>query len=104
MKKSEIRMIRQGDVMLTLVDEIPKEAKARTITNYVVAEGEATGHAHCLLGDAIIAEHGEDVYMKLSDPSKITHQEHDEVHLSPGIWKVTRQREYTPEEIRRVAD
>ena len=35
---------------------------------------------------------------------EVTHEEHATLTIPPGDYEVKRQREYTPEEIRRVAD
>jgi hypothetical protein len=47
---------RQGDVLFVPVDEIPKGVKAverDTRGRIVLAEGESTGHAHCVLDDPV---------------------------------------------------
>ena len=48
----------------------------------------------------------EAIYVRIMDtaPAKVTHEEHATLSPPPGIWKITRQREYSPEAIRRVLD
>ena len=104
-------MYRQGDVLLVPVGAIPEGLTRRT-GRLVLATGEATGHAHviedeaaALYGDAldqrfleVLGEGGVDL-VHTSDPV-----EHDTLTIPPGIYKVHRQREYTPAAIRMVAD
>jgi hypothetical protein len=71
----------------------------------VIVEGEATGHAHRLIGGTIL----EDVldgtlYLDVPTAGRVVHEEHDALTLGPGIWLVVRQREYSPHAIRLVRD
>lgn len=101
-------LLRQGDVLLVPVARIPKGAKAqRTKGRIVLAHGEVTGHAHTV--DARRARLSVDTeggvtYLTVDKLTEVTHQEHAPVTLQPGKYKVVRQREYTPEAIRTVAD
>jgi hypothetical protein len=38
------------------------------------------------------------------EPAALEHDEHDTITLPPGSYRIVRQREYAPEEIRYVAD
>jgi len=62
---------RQGDVLLIKIDELPpltfKEKKGK-----VVLEGEVTGHAHKLKGEAKILEVAEEIANSFFDNSRIT--------------------------------
>jgi len=98
---------RQGDVVVTKA-EIPKEA---TLSNTVVlAEGEATGHAHRIAkGKAQIyyqAVLGLMYLRVLSDHATIGHEEHEDMVLPRGEYHVHVQREYDwfNEIVRRVVD
>jgi hypothetical protein len=99
--------VRQGDVLLVRVDSIPKSAKVIERRKLTLALGEATGHSHTvtceageLLEDAATLER----WMALPTESEVVHQEHDPISLPAGKYKVVRQREYSPEEIRNVQD
>jgi len=101
-------MIRQGDVLLVKVDEVPEEAtavKRDRQGRLVVAGGEATGHAHAIHAKSADL-YAMGAFMYLEAPKKVVlrHEEHDNIELDPGTYKITRQREYTPERIRQVAD
>ena len=102
---------RQGDVLLVKVDEPP--ADARTVPRdgrgrFVLAEGEATGHAHVVAGpeaQLVTQEQADELYLLVhGDEVVVEHDEHDAIHLPPGSYRVIRQREYAPGSVRFVAD
>jgi hypothetical protein len=101
-------MIRQGDVLLVKVDEVPAEAtkvKRDQRGRLIVAEGEATGHAHAIQAkSANLFEMGTFMYLEATRKVVLAHEEHENIQLDPGTYKISRQREYTPERIRQVAD
>lgn len=97
----------QGDILFLRVDGIPSNAKpvAAVGRRYVLAEGEATGHAHTVpaRGTALmeVPNEGGVTYLtveEITGPVEVTHQEHAPVALDPGTWKVIRQREYTDDD------
>jgi len=98
---------RQGDVGLIPVAEIPAGAKPvkRDKGRIVLAYGEVTGHAHAIGGStATLYQAGEDRFLSVTRKTSLKHEEHAKVVLEPGVYKVRHQREYSPQEIRRVAD
>lgn len=112
---------RQGDVLIEAIDQVPKSAKAQKASNKVIlAHGEVTGHHHALevadpadwwKGEQEIAPTNDkpktlagEVFLRLKDGGAVTHQEHSRIELPAGTYRVTRQREYHPEEIRNVQD
>ena len=99
--------LRQGDVLLVKVDAVPEGAKKRRVKSkrIVLAEGEATGHSHSLAaGGVALYEHDGRRFVDLSHTNTLEHEEHSPVGMDPGTYEVVRQREYSPEEIRNVAD
>jgi hypothetical protein len=106
---------RQGDVWIIPAPEgetldnmmlVPRD-QGRVILAY----GEVTGHAHAIVDDDVA------LYMPRPDSTKkerllhvakgpvmLRHEEHGPIPLKPGLYIVRRQREYTPEAIRNVAD
>lgn len=104
---------RQGDVLVTRIDRIPANLKTvpRENGRVVLAHGEVTGHCHAidapeetvLFLAADLADLNER-FLRITDEVQIVHEEHDTVTLPPGDYKVSRQAEYAPEEIRTVAD
>lgn len=100
-------MYRQGDVLMIPVKKAPKGAKPvdRRNGRLVLAEGEATGHAHTVAdGGAALLEHEDGLFLEAPGDVVVEHQEHATVDLPAGTYKVIRQREYTPQEIRNVRD
>ncbi len=101
-------MIVQGDVFFSKVRAIPQSVTrvSRSERGYIIAEGEATGHAHVIEDEVELYEKDGVLYLKTSKEVEVKHEEHRSVTLSPGIWKVGIVREYDPfrEEVRRVKD
>lgn len=101
-------MIVQGDVFFIKTSVIPEEATKlnRRLGGYIIAEGEATGHAHVIEDDIELYEKEGVLFIKAAKEIAVRHEEHLPVILSPGIWKVGIIREYDPflEETRIVRD
>lgn len=111
---------RQGDVLIERVDKLPKGKCAKDKGRAILAHGEATGHAHEVMEPKarLIKTEGafqqptdlEDslpmsrLALGLGNPAEVKHQEHAPIPLKRGAYRVTRQREYSPEAIRNVAD
>lgn len=96
---------RQGDVFLIAVPSLP--AAGRVERRPVLAEGEATGHTHRLEdpASARVFSVGGTLYLEvLADSATVVHEEHRPVTLPRGGYEVRIQREYSPQEIRRVVD
>jgi hypothetical protein len=109
MKRSQYR---QGDVLLIPIDKPPLDAHLhvdRIDGRLVLAEGEATGHAHTIVDESaelVTADQAAELYLLVhgTDPVHLVHQEHDTIPVEPGAYRVVRQREYQPDAIRNVAD
>ena len=103
-----MRTVRQGDVLLLEVLKLPAACTQIAAGRRVVlAQGEATGHAHELT--AADPAWGQDNntpmrlyewaglrYLFVDCPCMLTHQEHGAVPIRPGFYEVIRQREYSP--------
>ena len=97
-----MEMYRQGDVLFTKVEELPEGLERKR--NNIVVEGEVTGHAHRLLDGVIWMNVLGAMYLEVVRATRVVHEEHNAIYLEPGIYQVTRQREYSPEAIRLVLD
>lgn len=103
-------MYRQGDVLLIAATRCGANAEpvARENGRVVLAHGEATGHAHALVDDHVTLGEVPTTkrrYLRIvKKPAALLHEEHAPIELPPGMYEVRRQREYSPEEIRTVAD
>ena len=94
-------------VLLTRVDEIPKDAVPVKADGRLVilAEGEATGHHHSVdAGSVALLEVGEKRYLSVKEETPLNHQEHAAITLKPGIYEVQRQTEAWRDELRQVRD
>ena len=106
------KQYRQGDILISYIPEsdVPKDARPVAPINgrMVLAEGEATGHAHTIDADyGTMVEKDGVLYLRLTADAPLMHQEHGQVTIEriPGMVPIReRQREYSPEAIRNVAD
>ena len=101
-----MKIYRQGDVLIKRIKAVP-QTTAKKRESGILAFGEVTGHCHKVESteQAEVLEVGDDLYLRVSeDGVRIVHDEHSPITLPAGIYEVTVQREYTPEEIRNVAD
>lgn len=100
--------LRQGDVLLVPVRALPKGAKDETPDGrLVLAFGESTGHAHAIENEHQSCRYwtaGGERFLQVLVTSELRHEEHAPISLPPGIYKLPQQVEYTPAELRRVAD
>ena len=102
----------QGDLNIFSVSEIPSGLKQLTTEkngNHILAHSE-TGHHHVIDGNAArVFEESEFVsYLDVAEETNVVHlrsfDTHAPISLPPGQYRITRQREYTPEGYRRAAD
>lgn len=93
--------VRQGDVLLQAVSEVPDGLKPVPLDKgrVILAYGEVTGHAHAVVGDVeLLAADLEDLetrFLRVEAEAQIVHEEHSTVVLPPGDYRVLGQREYT---------
>jgi hypothetical protein len=110
-------LIRQGDMLLIPVDAVPGQGTIEhdeTADRHVLAEGEATGHAHAAVGQALRlarwsysrrwAPPERRRYLFVVEAATLSHEEHLPIVIAPGIYEVRRQREYRPARSVWVAD
>ena len=108
--------LRQGDVLLEQINSIPAKTKKVNSTpphqnlwcgGKLLAEGEASNHGHFIEGDTDVLEKDEDLYLFVKKPSTLKHllidtgiwaEEHNDIKVAPGKYKVIRQVEYDPYE------
>ncbi len=98
-------MWRHGDVLIQTCDGIP--INARRLPHLILAKGELTGHAHRIRereGNELYQFGGEFYLQVARTPATVIHEEHGDISLEPGTYRIWIQREYSPEAIRRVVD
>lgn len=88
--------LQQGDVTLLKIQSLPPgEAKVLARQRCVLAEGEATGHAHVLEDDdAELIAIGEKIILRLERAGIVKHEEHKPIALEPGLYQIGRIQEY----------
>lgn len=103
------RPYRQGDVLLMPCADVPASARAEAPEDgrVVLARGETTGHAHVMAADRVCHFRDDGTgggFLRIdgTDPVALTHEEHDELMVPPGSYRVVRQREYQPRAMPRV--
>ena len=81
----------QGDVFIRHVEKIPVTAK-KVVTNdrLILAAGEQTGR--------------QGTWLQVADTADVVHEEHAKITLPAGLYEIVIQSQYTPQEIRNVAD
>ena len=111
MKKTKKMIYRQGDVLITSCDdsagrgdEVPRENGA-----VVLAHGEVTGHSHAIYGKgaklfAFRASSDRFLDVTARGGARLRHEEHGEILLPPGGYRVRIQTEWSDEEAVNVAD
>jgi hypothetical protein len=98
-------LYRHGDVLVSRIETIPSGAVKRP--HLVLAEGEMTGHAHRIadIGSAELFQLGPEMFLRVLAPAAtLVHDEHGPITLPQGKYRVWKQREYSPREIRIVRD
>lgn len=101
-----MKLFRQGDVLL-VEQAIPENVKLDKRKRVRLAEGEVTGHAHVLEAPAeaeILTDVDAEFVRIMGANGLLVHDEHSTIEVPPGDYRKVLQREYTPEEIRQVAD
>lgn len=128
MQQTKPKIVRQGDVLLVPVEQLPNDAKEIALDRgrIVLAYGEVTGHAHAIadhgVSEAAAAEIAEaaiarahqararlyeadgERYLHVVEPVTLTHEEHSPVRLVAGVYHLPTQNEYDAATMRRVAD
>lgn len=106
--------IRQGDVALVPRQPLSADERAKATPvardqgRVVLAYGEVTGHAHAIHAPGVeqVEFEGGARVLRVDAVSQalLQHEEHAAISIPPGDYSVIRQREYTPEAVRNVAD
>lgn len=104
-----MNQIQQGDVLLRRIEAMPKDAKEVKRKNgaIVLAEGEATGHAHRIMDvDAMFFEKDGKFFLKNEKAVTVKHEEHKPITIEPGIWEIgqVREKDWLSGMVRAVAD
>lgn len=103
----------QGDIYISRIDALPKNVIAeKPEDGRVIVTHSETGHHHVMDAEAVtmyrLPDSIMDCLLVVNQPTALEHlREHDThepILFDKGIYHVRRQREYTPEGLRRVED
>lgn len=89
MIKIEKKNIRQGDVFLLRIGQLPKDLRQK---DNILARGEVTGHKHQIIGAAVLTD-GSTQYVDVENEAELVHEEHAAHKLQKGVYRVIIQRE-----------
>ncbi len=101
----KIKKFRQGDVLIVSVDSMPSGVSP--VEGKIVVRGEFTGHSHQFhpSAKAVLMKKGEEIFIKVEEPSVLFHEEHKPIELPVGLYQATTQQELNlSNEIRSVRD
>src|SRR3954465_4390928 len=96
---------RHGDVLIEQTPDLPKVREK--LPHSILAHGEVTGHFHRIKesDEADLYSTSEGFCLDVRGASvSVVHEEHTPITLTTGYYRVWRQREYSPKEIRIVRD
>lgn len=101
---------RQGDTLLRRINCVPPTLRRTKAIVPTLALGERTGHHHSFTDGGAVAFADDETaplaeaIRVTADSAILTHQEHSPITFPKGDYESLKQVEYTPAELRRVAD
>jgi len=91
--------------LIEAADKLPSTREK--LPHAILAHGEVTGHSHRIKEsrDADLYSTPNGLFLHVRGQSvSVVHEEHQTITLARGYYRVWRQREYSPQEIRIVRD
>lgn len=108
------RMAAQGDVVFRRVDTLPSSVTEETVKGRIIVAHSETGHHHSIddvSGHKLFRLENDPMvcFLQLASDAQVVHHRPWDTHAplvlkGPGVFEVRRQREWTPEGLRRVED
>lgn len=85
--------LQQGDLVMTVIDSIPETAKL--LKGERILHPGNTGNNHALDGGAVgIYQDGDKKYFEVLEDTRLTHNEHKAITITPGRFALTYVQEY----------
>lgn len=102
----------QGDVLFRKINSIPSDVTPMPTSGPVVVAHSETGHNHQFNDPSgVTLFNGQDpfvMFLHVDKPSVLQHMRdfdtHEDILFDAGDYEIRRQREWTPEGLRRVED
>ena len=97
------KIYRQGDIALIPVKEFPANLNEK---DKVIAVGESTNHSHRFESEQVsVFTDGKQQFVNVKSPSRLIHEEHHELEIPSGKYKVVLQKEFDiSQQVRQVLD
>ncbi len=97
----------QGDVIITTIENLPPDLEV--FKENILAEGEHHNHFHRMQGDnctVLIDRKTQTRYLRVIEPSDLTHEEHHTRTVPPGIYRIgiVREADHIEGIVRKVLD
>lgn len=91
-----MKKLQQGDVIIRSIGKIPAGATpvSKSTRGFVLAEGEATGHAHVIQDEIEMYEKDGVLFIRVEKPVTVEHEEHKPVRIESGTYEIGFVREY----------
>lgn len=112
--KTFINTCAQGDIYIRRVEALPPDLdRVAPESGRVIVTHSETGHHHVMSGGTVEMYRPKqnfdwDAWLVVKESTPLehlrSHDTHEPIMFEPGIYHVRRQREYTPEGLRRVED
>ena len=83
-----------GDLTFIRVDSIPTAANRIPFKSGFVLEHGESGHTHTIESECEIYEDNGSMFLKVSHPIQINHEEHGLQTLEPGIYRKDLEQEF----------
>ncbi|MFZ5796847.1 MAG: hypothetical protein ACOY3O_00325 [Thermodesulfobacteriota bacterium] len=91
-------LYQQGDILIQRIETLPSNLEVIAPENgrYILARGEASGHAHAINDNILLfREEGKDVlYCLADDYFTLRHEEHENIEIPPGMYQVRKVRQF----------
>lgn len=104
----------QGDIYIRRVASLPQGVvRVEPEGERIIVTHSETGHHHVMAGGTVemyrpTKNFDWDAWLVVKEPTPLehlrAHDTHESILFEPGVYHVRRQREYTPEGLRRVED
>lgn len=95
-----MKTFRQGDVLIHEIDRLPDNLSK--VTSKTLVYGEVTGHSHRLQKGQVWKDDKDNLFLDVTTPTMIVHEEHKPIKLDKGFYAIIRQREYTSADMTRL--
>lgn len=110
--KTFVNQAAQGDILITRIANLPNKVSLVKWQKLAIIAHSESGHSHVMDADKVdmyrLPEEIYECFLVVKETATLEHlrpfDTHESIAFEPGIYRVNRQREYTPQGMRRVED